>query len=172
MKTILSRTPVALLLCLFLFSACTKDSSDSNNSYVKLKINGNWVTWKSVIGEIVADPGSTQSGFDFTSHNDANTESFALGITVDGSSFSTGTYTPDNSFSSLSYMKKINTPDFESYNGGGIMGGSDTRYDITISSITNKMVKGSFKGTYLRNDADDTDLLVITEGEFSVPRVR
>ena len=168
-KLITLRMCVMLTLCVVLLSSCKKDSE--TGSYIKFKMDGNWVTWKDVLGEIVPEPGGTQSGFDFSAHSVGVTEAFALGIQVNGN-FSTGTYTPDNSFMSLDYTKKANTPNFTSYTGGGIMGGSDTRYEITITSITDKTVKGHFTGSYLRNISDDNDLLKITEGEFVVPRVR
>lgn len=170
MKTILFRISAALILIIVLLSSCKKESS--GNYYVKFKMNGNWITWKSVMGEIYTEPGSAKSDFDFTSHNDASSETFGIAIQIDAASFATGTYTPDNSFSDVVYTKKTSASDFEMYTGGGIMGGGDTRYEVTITSITSKEVKGHFTGTYLRNASDDTDLLAITEGEFVVPRAR
>jgi hypothetical protein len=93
-----------------------------------------------------------------------------MSITVDGSSFSPNTYSPDNSFIAVSYIKNSVTPNFEAYNGGGYLGGDDTRYGITITSITDKEVKGKFSGSYLRNASDDADL-EITEGEFAAQRI-
>lgn len=167
-KSLTFKVCVLLMLCV-LVSSCKKDSETS--SYIKFKMDGNWVTWKDILGEIVTQPGGNQTDFDFSAHSVGVTEAFALGIQVNGN-MSTGTYTPDNSFLSLNYTKNANTSNFTSYTGGGILGGPDTRYEITITSITDKTLKGHFTGSYLRNISDDNDLVKITEGEFVVPRTR
>jgi hypothetical protein len=158
-----------LLLFATLVSSCNKDSSDDNSYYFKFKLKGNWVTWKNPIAEIGTQSGETH--FAISTGNENDSESLAIGIKVNNTSFGPGTYTPDNSFMSLLYIKDINSQSFNSYSGGGFLGGGDTRYEITITSVTNKEVKGSFTGSYLRNDSDDNDLLQITEGQFVVQRV-
>lgn len=164
------RNIIALFILLSFFVSCKKDSE--RNDYIKLKIDGSWITWKKVSGHLVVNGADGKSGFELLSYKDDNSESFHFGISIDNKTFPTGTYTPDNSFSLVSFTKKPNTPDFIEYTGGGIMGGSDTRYDITISSITDKEVRGSFKGSFLRNIADDNDLIKITEGEFVTSVIR
>ena len=66
-KLIPFRICVMLTLCVVLLSSCKKDSE--TGSYIKFKMDGNWVTWKDVLGEVVPEPGGTQSDFDFSAHS-------------------------------------------------------------------------------------------------------
>src|SRR5687767_6147884 len=146
MKLLLNRVFLFLATVIFLLS-CGKENSNSNSNthFVKFKLKGNWVTWNNVFARVVTNVGSpTQSGFELISQSKTGSEVFDMGITLSGSSFPTGTYTPDNSFMSISYIKNANTPDFVGYTGGGILGGGDTRYQINITSITDKEIKGTF----------------------------
>jgi hypothetical protein len=173
MKTLYAKSFVLLALCSLFLISCKKDSSGESTYYVKFKMNGNWITWQKAMGEVANDPSNpNQTGFTLSAQNDANTELLNIGVTVNSNSLATGTYSPDNSFLSLSYMKNVNTSNITTYTGGGFLGGGDTRYEVTITAVTDKVVKGSFTGTFLRNMADDTDIVNITEGEFVLERVR
>ena len=125
-----------------------------------------WAKWLTI------RPTLTKQGLPYRLKIDASTELFNIGVTANSSSLATGTYSPDNSFLSLSYMKNVNTSNITTYTGGGFLGGADTRYEVTITAVTDKVVKGSFTGTFIRNMADDTDIVNITEGEFVLERVR
>ena len=158
-----------LLFIPFLFS-CKKDSSDNSDYYIKMKIKGTWVTWKTAAGQLGKETNPIRSGFSLMGKSDSGTEDFNIQASVDAlPNFIPGTYTPDNSFLVASYSKKTSATDFISYTGGGIMGGADTRYELIITSVTDKVVKGSFTGTYLRKIDDVNDLMQITDGEFVVP---
>ena len=152
-------------------SSCKKDSSQDSAYYLKFKIDGNWVTWTKALGELVPDLSTNQSNFALSAHDGVQSEVFNIGIQVNGN-FVAGKYTPDNSFLSVAYTKKTGTADFKMYTGGGIFGGPATRYEITITSVTDKVIKGNFKGTYLENSSNNTDTVAITEGEFVVPQIR
>ena len=160
-----------LLLCVPFFFSCNKDSSaDDSTYYLKLKIKGNWVTWKTTAGQLGKTTNPVRSGFSLMGKNDSGVEDFNIQANVDNlPNFTPGTYTPDNCFLVASYTQKNGATDFKSYTGGGIMGGSDTRYELIVTSITDKVVKGRFTGTYLRSIEDDNDLMQITEGEFIAP---
>ncbi|MGN6401744.1 MAG: hypothetical protein ACTHMD_14910 [Flavisolibacter sp.] len=173
MKRLIRPAFFLLMLCSLFFIGCKKDSSGESTYYVKFKMDGNWITWNRALGEVgndPADPGRTQ--FSLSAQNAASTELLNIGVTVNSGSLATGTYSTDNSFMALSYMKNTNTQNITSYTGGGFLGGGDTRYEVTITAVTDKVVKGSFTGTFLRNTADDTDVVNITEGEFVLQRVR
>ena len=171
MKSSRFRIILALSLMIGLFSSCEKDGSGSKEYYVKFKVDGNWVTWSKVLGELVKDPGSNKSDFALTGHSDSDKEIFNIGIQVNGD-FVPGTYNLSNSFLSVAYTKVIGATDFTSYTGGGIFGGPDTRYDITITSVTDKVIKGNFTGTFLENSSAPYDSVSITEGEFVIPQIR
>ena len=86
-----------------------------------------------------------------------------------GSTFTTGTYDSDNIATWFDYKKDINTFDPVFYSLGA-NGTEISRYHITISSITTKVLEGSFTGNFIVND--DGDRMNITEGQFRVERVR
>jgi hypothetical protein len=47
----------------------------------------------------------------------------------------------------------------------------ESKFVITITSITDKEIKGTFTGNYL-SDFITEEVQEVTEGEFSAPRVR
>lgn len=159
------------LVIIGFLSSCKKEDSQDSEYYVKFKIDGNWVTWTKALGELVTDLSTNKSEFALSAHSNAQSEVFNIGIQVNGN-FVAATYTPDNSFLSVAYTKKAGTADFKMYTGGGIFGGPATRYEITITSVSGKVIKGNFKGTYLEESSDNTDTVAITEGEFVVPQIR
>jgi len=164
-----------LLLSIISFFSCKKSSSDSNHDYyVKLKINGNWVTWKIVVGEIGPDlADATKTDFGVTANNDTNTEVFDISIQVDGQNFATGTYDSDNGsyWVDISYAKALLTANSRYYMINDKAGLPPSRYLVTVTSITDKELRGTFTGNYLYDDfADET--LNVTDGEFFVKRAR
>jgi hypothetical protein len=164
-----------LFFLLFLFatilSSCQKDSSSDSNYYFKFKMNGNWITWKDALADLVTQSGQTE--FSLSSRNEGATEYIYMLINPNnGGNLVPGIYTPDNSLLKVSYVKHLNAVDFTNYSDDAFGSPPDTRYEITITSITDKTINGTFKGNYLTNDFDDNDKLNIPEGEFSLQRIR
>ena len=160
-----------LLLCVSLFFSCNKDDSDDSGYYFKFKMNGNWITWKEALADLVTQSGHTE--FSLSSRNEGATEYIYMLINPNnGANLVPGIYTPDNSLLKVSYVKHLNATDFTNYSDDAFGSPPDTRYEVTITSVTDKTINGTFKGNYLTNDFNENDKLNITEGEFSLKRIR
>jgi hypothetical protein len=162
---------LTLLLPILFLISCGKDDDDY---FVKLKINGNWVTWKTVAGELgpdLATPSKTDLGV--TANDDALSQVFDISIQVDGPDFNTGTYVSDNLnyWVVIDYVSGANTSNMKFYNISDAPTGPGSLYTVNITSITDTELRGTFTGNYLYNHADD-ESIQITEGEFKVKRVR
>ena len=171
MKVISLKT-IFLLITAFCFFSCKKNSE--SNYYVKLKINGNWVTWKTVVGELGPDlADASKTDFGVTANNDAMTDVFDISIQVDGSTFNTGSYDSDNSnyWVVVSYAKGAGTGGAKYYDIADAANHPVSRFLVNVTSITDKDLRGSFTGNYLYDDFDG-EVLDITEGEFFVRRIR
>jgi hypothetical protein len=161
------------LLAILAFVSCKKDSSDSNVSsdyYVKFKMNGNWVTWKTAVGELGPDlADATKTDFGVTANDDAQKNILDISVQVDGSNFNTGSYDSDNGnyWVVMSFLKDANTATMKYYD----LSGSSSKYIVNVTSITSTELRGTFTGNYLYDDFDQ-ESLPITEGEFFVKRIR
>ena len=163
---------LTLLIALLFLAGCKKDN-DVPDYYVKLKINGNWVTWKTVAGELGPDlANATKTDFGVTANDDASSQVFDLSIQVDGPNFNTGTYTSDNLnyWVVISYVSGANTANMKFYSIGDAPNRPSSKYTINVTSITATELRGTFTGNYLTNIDDET--IDITEGEFKVRRLR
>jgi hypothetical protein len=170
MKIISLKTIV--LLAAFSFFSCKKNSD--NNYYVKLKINGTWVTWKVVVGELGPDlANSAKTDLGVTANDDAMKDVFDISIQVDGSNFTTGSYDSDNSnyWVIVSYAKDAGSAGSKYFDIEDDSNRPPSRYIVNVTSITDKELRGSFTGNYLHDYFDD-ESLDITEGEFFVKRIR
>jgi hypothetical protein len=161
-----------LLLMVISFFSCKKKSD--NDYFVKLKINGTWVTWKTVAGELgpdLADPSKTDLGV--TGNDDAMKDVFDLSIQIDGSNFTTGSYDSDNGnyWVIVSYAKNAGAANSQYFDISSVSGQPDSKYIVNITSITDKDIRGTFSGNYLSEFISD-EMLNLTEGEFFVRRLR
>lgn len=161
-----------LLLTAISFFSCKKKSD--NDYFVKLKINGNWVTWKTVVGELgpdLADASKTDLGV--TANDDAGKDVFDLSIQIDGNNFTTGSYDSDNGnyWVIVSYAKNAAAANSQYFDISSVGGQPDSKYIVNITSITDTEIRGTFSGNYLSEFISD-DMLNLTEGEFFVRRIR
>jgi hypothetical protein len=153
------------------FSSCSKSNS-SSSSYLKAKINGNWVTFNAALsdlGEDLGDPSKIDLGVSAT--NSAGTELLDFAIQSDNQ-IGVGTYASDDSryWVTMSYSKNINTDPID-YELEDVSNRPSSKYTITITSITDKEIRGTFTGNYLSEFITE-DVQEVTEGEFVAPRVR
>ncbi len=160
-----------LLLAVFSFFGCKKSSGDGY--YVKLKINGSWITWETAIGELgpdFADPAKTDFGV--TANNDSQDDVFDLTIQINGSNFTTGTYASDNLnyYIVIDYLKDA-SGNAKFYQISDAPGRPACKFTVNVTAITSTTLKGTFTGNYLYDDIDD-ESLELTEGEFFVRRAR
>ena len=169
----MKKSVLTLLIVLLILAGCKKDSNDSDY-YAKLKINGNWVTWKTAAGELgpdLANPAKTDFGV--TANDDALQTIFDFTIQIDGANFNTGTYSTDNLnyWVVVNYMTNANTANMKLYDVADATGRPASKYVINVSSITSTELRGTFTGNYLYDQTND-QTVDITEGEFKVRRVR
>ena len=94
-------------------------------------------------------------------------------IVLTNESTKTETLFYDINFTPILYLDNTTTNSMLGYhNSEPSPGRPDPLYVVTITSITDKEIKGTFTGNYITSIEDDTKVLEITEGEFFVPRVR
>ncbi|HEU0110878.1 MAG TPA: hypothetical protein VFQ73_08385 [Flavisolibacter sp.] len=162
-----------LALFLLLFSSCKKEN-DESKYYLKFKKDGTWITWKNALGELGPDlMDETKTNLGISARDEAMKDAFDISLQVDGSNLTTGTYSSDMYFMPILYLDNTTTNSMLGYhNSEPSPGRPDPLYVVTITSITDKEIKGTFTGNYITSIEDDTKVLEITEGEFFVPRVR
>ncbi|MBC8032979.1 MAG: hypothetical protein H7Y03_02455 [Chitinophagaceae bacterium] len=164
-----------LLLIAFalLTSSCKKDNEDKKeNYYVKIKIDGTWVTWTKVAGELGQDLGdATKTNLTIAGSDDASKTVFDFSLQVEDTKISIGTYKSVDYFMPISYVTGAGTSDPTFYTDSYIDSGGDSEYTLTLTSITDKTVSGKFTGNFLV-DLNNEKTIDITEGEFVVPRIR
>src|ERR1043166_2334663 len=162
------------LLAVISFFSCSKGSSDKADYYVKLKIDGNWITWKVVTGELGADlADASKTDFGITANNDAMKDVFDISIQVTGSIFNTGTYESDspNYLALVSYAKDVGTGNSKYFDIEDAPTGAPSKYTINVNSITSTTLRGTFTGNYLLH-SNSGEIMNLTEGEFFVQRIR
>jgi hypothetical protein len=164
---------IVLLLVFFSFFSCKKNSGNADY-YVKFKLNGSWVTWKTVVGELGPDlANSAYTDFGITANDDAQKNVLDISIQINGSNFTTGSYDSDNGnyLVVMSYLKDANTANMKYFDITDAPSLAPSKYTITVSSITSTELRGTFSGNYLC-DYNSSETMNITEGEFFVKRIR
>ncbi len=169
-----------LLSLVFVAFSCKKDpASASSDSYVKLKMNGNWVTYKG-LGELGPDLGDATKINLGVSGSSADAKNlFDITIQLDGNNFPTGTYSSDQYpqyFMTVSLLLNPDPNTLKHYDITDAMNNDPSKYTANITSITPSEIKGTFTGNYLYSSFNDDDpdggIVRITEGEFKVKRIR
>lgn len=170
LKILFSFILLAGALCL---SSCSQDD-EALPDYIRLKINGSWVRWTKGATEIDPQPPITQkTNFSLTGNNDSSSVIFFIGVEVDGSTLVPGTYSSDDHLLPVSYgiVGAGNTFVKEFTSTGSIDGQPKPKYTLTIKSVTDQYVTGSFTGNVLI-DEKNKEVVEITEGEFMMPRLK
>lgn len=170
-----------ILSLALLFFSCKKESNSSNtpDSYVKIKKDGNWITYPAV-GELGVDLNDdTKTNFSISASSTDQKEYFSMDIQIDGSILPIGTYSSDVYSPYFVFVNFILTPDpstAKNYSNDDAPTSGPSKYVINITSITSTELKGTFTGNYLYDDFSSGDanggVVQITEGEFKVKRLR
>ena len=161
--------PILIIAFAFSISSCNKSNSTSEG-YLKVKINGTWVTFNYALSNLAPDIlNPNKINLAVAGDNADRSESFHINIQSDYQ-IPTGVYASDDPqyFIDVRYYKHINN-DFVSYGIYSVTGRPDSKYTITITSITDQEIRGSFTGNYLSYFFNE-DVQEVTEGEFVVPR--
>ncbi|HET7116604.1 MAG TPA: hypothetical protein VFI29_08945 [Hanamia sp.] len=172
---------LVFLVFVIIVASCKKDATSSDNdSYVKFKLNGNWVTYKG-LGELGPDLGdASKTDLGVNGYSDDKKSSFSISIQIDGSDFKTGTYSSDQYLQYYMIVDFTSNPDPSTakyYEISDAIDNNPSKYIVNITSITPTQIKGTFTGNYLYDsfhDDNDPDggIVYITEGQFQVKRVR
>jgi len=161
--------PVLIITFAFCISSCNKSNS-TPAWYLKVKINGSWVEFNTALSNLtqdVLDPYTNDLGL--AGDNADRSESFFIIIRSDNQ-IPAGTYASDDPqcFIDVDYHKRVNN-DYVIYGRYSATGRPDSKYTVTITSVTDEEIRGSFTGNYL-TDPFNGDVQEVTEGEFVVPR--
>lgn len=162
---------LSVILVSFLFPGCSK--SKDVEYYMKVKINGDWVTFNTALGELGPDLGDpSKTNFLASGRSKDQKTIFDVSFQVDGSnSISTGTYEYGDVVMMFNYLIDFGGPNFKSYAETWLDPNPEPFFTVTLTSIDDKTVRGSFTGNYLVEDFTD-EVLNVTEGEFVVRRIR
>lgn len=170
MKRIL--TIVLLVFSVSAFVSCKKDSSNPSSNYLQAKIDGEQKTFNSnLIGAKVDTSGVIGIGILGFASSDLTGPSMSLDISKASGDITAGTYTQDYSNEDLivlgNYAPTVTstTDAFTSALGEN----PESSMTITITTITSDRITGTFNGTWLNNNGDGPDKIVVTDGQFSVP---
>lgn len=95
---------------------------------------------------------------------------FAITIMVTGN-FNTGTYQTGNPDWDIiaDYFKDIGSPNERDFTIDNAPGQPNGQFTVTITAVTDKLVKGNFSGNYLY-DTNYDESIVITDGSFTAKR--
>jgi hypothetical protein len=160
-------------IALFSFSSCSKDDvSDNATSYMKLKIKGEWVTLNTAFGDITPVQGDpSKIGLIASCADETQNTLFTINLFVDGPNLNTGTYRIEDADTELmlAYVKNARSADPLYYTTEYYFGTGATIYNLTITSITEKEISGTFMGNFLK-EAFNENPIEITEGEFRLSR--
>ncbi|MFT3701978.1 MAG: hypothetical protein QM802_06400 [Agriterribacter sp.] len=174
MKKIPFLQQIVIGLLIVAVVACKKESNNNTSGsdyYLKFKKNDSWVTWKNALSYL--DPNAndnTKTNFSFQGANNDNSEGFGISFDVNGSSINEGSYNSDTYSMTADYtILQSNTTTTYSMKTYSV---NSSSYSVTLDSITENTIKGTFTGNFLVNKDDDSDTLKISEGEFFLQRIR
>jgi hypothetical protein len=162
----------ACICLLVAFASCKKENNDPDNSdyYISAKVDGVQKTYKTntVAVKLQVD---TIYSIGLSAHANATSEeSFVLNIAQVNKPITTDTYI-DSGADDLIVVGGYNpgTTDDTKVYGAGLQVDANPRLKITISTLTDKNVSGTFSGTYYDDGGDGSAIIAVTEGKFNLP---
>ncbi len=162
----------SLLTIFVTIVGCKKDASDPEGEYfLNITIDGNQVTWKSVVAELGPDlDNASYNNFGLMATSPDRKETFSFNFQQEDGAIVPGTYGSGDYFMPVDYIDERGSP-MKLY---GMQKSIQpySVYSITITSITETLIKGTFQGNFLVNNHDNTEQVTITEGSFSARRIR
>jgi hypothetical protein len=157
------------------FSSCSKnDNPDNGDYYMKLKVKGEWVTLNTAFGDIEPVQGDpSRIALIASCADETQNTRFTINLFVDGPVLKTGTYRIEDADTELvlAYVKNAKSADPLFYSTDYYLGSGATIYDLTITSISDNVITGTFKGNFLK-EAFTENPIEVTEGEFRLNRAK
>jgi len=136
------------------------------------KVDGTLKTYK-VLAYAIKLQQDTIYTIDFNaSAAQASAERLFLVIGIANHPITTGTYLdegPLNNSQIVAGGYNPGTTDDTKVYGAGLQEDTNPRLTITISSLTDKILTGTFSGTYYDNGGDGPGTIAVTEGKFNLP---
>ena len=166
-------TGLLAFMSLLILSSCKKDSDrDTNNSfYVKANKNGTQVNYPNVTGELGPDLGDpTLTDLVVRGQNADGSERFDIVIQVEGpltpGTYTSGQLTPQVIFD-LTVQNGTELKNFRIDDAPGMVPSS---FSVTLTTVNQDVVEGTFTGNYLYNDFPNTtpEVMTLTSGEFRI----
>ena len=165
-------TGLMACMTLLILSSCKKDSDrNTNNFYVKVNKNGTQLSYPNVTGELgpnLLDP--SLNALVVRGQSDDGTERFDIAIQVEGplnpGTYTSGQLTPQVIFD-LSVQNGTSIKNFRIDDAPGMPPSSFT---VTLTTVNQDVIEGTFTGNYLYNDFPGTtpEVMTFTSGEFRV----
>jgi hypothetical protein len=164
MRSIKNLTLLAIAFVLITLSSCKKDNGDvpsTSKSNLTAKVNGTVI----VFDKFAVGITGSVNGVDFTSVQGTAADGSNMSLTINGAVVAGKTYVSsttdlENSGSVLFTTKDDET--FSSYDNDSGEG------SITVTSVSGKTIKGTFKGKLKGFLSSSTETKTVTEGTFTV----
>ena len=166
------RTILVFSLSLILLFSCKKDNNPPQPDFaVAFNLNGARDTF--ALGYCWIQPnGSDPTNTDFmvVARSADNSQQFWLTIQVKGD-FVPGVYTSGNSNYTViaDYIMNIGETSERDYTIDHALDNPESSFTVTISSIKNNVIKGTFIGNYLY-DRNYDEMINLTDGSFTVKK--
>ncbi len=164
-----------LLACmtLLILSSCKKSSTSNNNSnyYVKVNKNGTLLSYPLVTGELGPDQ-LDASLTDLVIRGQSTDASEVLDIVIQVSgpltpgTYITGLLSPQVIFD-LTIQNGANIKNFRAEDAPGM---PPSFFTVTLTTVNQDVVEGTFTGNYLYNDfgTSTPEVMTFTSGEFRI----
>ena len=160
----------AIVLIVF---SCKKNKDEVYDLYIT--INGTPVILHQATCRLAPDSlNPAHTAFRMTAYAYDSSKALIVDINKDDIDFDPGIYTSGNAGYTVmvSYYTDFNTPGMKIYNLANASGKPASLYEITITDINAKFIKGTIAGNYLTDKSSGADKTVeITNGDFYALRV-
>ncbi|MBG9376526.1 hypothetical protein I5907_09795 [Panacibacter sp. DH6] len=167
---------LVLLYCLC-FTACKKEGGEPSENYaIVATIDGNVKSYTYTPTAVMLDAFDAYS-VGMAAYTDASVNDiFTLNILKQSElgAIVPGTYVDDYTNEDVFVLGGFNLgsmDDAEAY-GAGLQEGTDPKLTITITELTDKIIRGTFSGTFFDHGGDGPGKVSVTDGKFYLPVVK
>lgn len=157
-----------------LFTSCKKDKStdESTDYYISAEVEGTLKTYKTLAYAVKLQVDTIYSVALTANVAEGSEEHLFLVIARANQPITTGTYTDEGEANeNLIVASGYNpgTTNEANIYAAGLQEDNNPRLTVTITSLTDKTITGTFSGTYYDNGGDGTGTIAVTEGSFHLP---
>ena len=165
---------LAIVCFPLLITSCKKDNSVDENTdyYLSAKVGGTLKTYKALTYAIKVQMDTMYTIALNASATEGSPEQLFLIIGRANQPIATGTFTDEGEANQgLVVASGYNpgTSDDANIYAAGLQVDNNPRLTITITTLTDKTISGTFSGTYYDHGGDGTGTIAVTEGSFHLP---